>query len=157
MAPTPDPLTPHHPGALPSICHSDQPSRHHQGTRLPNPVEQGRSVSELPDSGSGVWGALGADGCFLLREAWELDQGDPEAKEIQAGSLLKALACHWAALAGQELGSENAGLEEGRTWAQHCWDLTAEVQSLTPRAGHHRGAPGSRTGTHIPSSPWHWQ
>ena len=142
-----------HPSPLitpgPASCHSDQPSRHHLGTRLPDPVEQGHSVSVLPDSGSGVWGAHGEDGCFLLHEAWELSQGDPEAKGTQAGSLLKVLACPWAALAGQGLGSENAGPGEGCTRAQHCWDLTPEAQSRKPRAGHHRGAPGSGQG-HAP-------
>lgn len=137
--PHPSPLISPGP-CLPSVILTSLP-RTTEAPRLPNPVEQSHGVDVLPDSGSGVWGAHGEDGCFLLCEAWELGQGDPEAKGTQVGSLLKALACPWAALAGQGLGSENAGPGEGCTRAQHRWDLTPEVQGLLGRdiTGVHQG------------------
>ena len=46
--------------------------------------------------GAGVRGAHRKDGQFLIREAWELSWGDPEATATQAGSLLKAAGVCWA-------------------------------------------------------------
>lgn len=46
--------------------------------------------------GSGVRGAHRKGKQFLLREAWDLSWGDPEATATQAGSLLKAAGVSWA-------------------------------------------------------------